>query len=210
MIQAAKPKPKRETGCKTRSAIRALRRFGCVMLGLVLMMSALMSDASAQNVANKEYMVKLAYIYKFTRYVKWPDAAGAKSRPFVIGVLGEDPFGSSLDRLEKRAVGGCPIVVRRLKTPDQVVGTHVLFVGKTVPLEQVQRLLQGEAANSSRLIVCESPGMAAAGATVNFFMDDNRTIGFEMNVDALRRSGLQPDAQILGIARVVRDGRPGL
>src|SRR5437762_8045378 len=41
--------------------------------------------------AESEYDVKAAFLFKFTKFVEWPDAAFAgPDSPFVIGIVGHD------------------------------------------------------------------------------------------------------------------------
>src|SRR6185295_17077931 len=48
--------------------------------------------------APSEYQVKAVFLFNFTQFVDWPAQSFADARaPFVIGVLGRDPFGSALD-----------------------------------------------------------------------------------------------------------------
>src|SRR4028119_890287 len=45
--------------------------------------------------APSEYQVKAAFLYNFGRFVSWPSGSFAQSNsPFIIGVVGQDPFGS--------------------------------------------------------------------------------------------------------------------
>lgn len=43
------------------------------------------------------------------------------------------------------------------------------------------------------------------GTPVNLYLDANGTIGIEVNVDAIARRGLNVDAKMLNISRVIRD-----
>src|SRR5882757_8778032 len=46
----------------------------------------------------KEYEVKADYLYNFGRFVRWPaDIPAAQDNSFPICVLGQDPFGPTLD-----------------------------------------------------------------------------------------------------------------
>ena len=57
--------------------------------------------------AESEYDVKAAYLYKFTKFVEWPEAAFASAEaPFVIGVIGRDPFAGP-GSLDRRQHDGC-------------------------------------------------------------------------------------------------------
>src|SRR5690348_11218885 len=62
-----------------------------------------------------EYQVKAVFLFNFTHFVEWPaDAFPGPAAPFVIGVLGQDPFGSALDEAVRgETVNGHPLVVQR-------------------------------------------------------------------------------------------------
>ena len=45
-----------------------------------------------------EYQVKAVFLFNFTQFVEWPENAFEDEQsPLIIGVLGDDPFGSYLD-----------------------------------------------------------------------------------------------------------------
>ena len=54
--------------------------------------------------------VKAAYIYNFTKYVRWPEGAFSEAdSPLVIGVYGDDPFDAVLDKtMQGKSVGRRP------------------------------------------------------------------------------------------------------
>ncbi|MCG8651574.1 MAG: YfiR family protein [Pirellulales bacterium] len=191
-------------------AARHRYRLG-VLAGLAILFLSTCSPLVAQQSSPpaRERLIKVAYIHKFTRYVSWPDNSfAAPDSPFVIGVLGEDPFGSALDALQKRKVAGRPIVVRRYAKVQEIKTVHLLFVTDAAARkpELLRRLLRQTPNVNTALIVGETPGMAAAGAAIGFFDDPDGTIGFELNVDALGRHGLHADAKLLSVSKVVRDG----
>ena len=67
----------------------------CVLLFLGLSVSAAVPPA--------EYRVKAVFLFNFAQFVDWPpDAFTAPGQPFVIGVLGKDPFGAELDSAVRR------------------------------------------------------------------------------------------------------------
>jgi hypothetical protein len=154
-----------------------------------------------------EYKVKLAYIYNFPHYITWPEHAfESADSPLVIAVLGEDPFGPLLDRLQQgRRAAGRPIVVRRFKAIADTRQAHLLFVSRSATMAQVGPLLHGPQGVLPILVICESPGLGNAGAPVNLYLDADGTVGIEVNVDAIARRGLNVNAKMLEIARVIRD-----
>src|SRR5438105_3630698 len=90
----------------------------CVVAGLLLLAAGgrlAAGDAAAYS-AYGEYEIKAAMLYNFAKFVDWPVAAlGEAGAPFVIGILGRDPFGTRLDAaLRDKLVNGRHMVVRRL------------------------------------------------------------------------------------------------
>src|ERR1700733_7984663 len=77
-----------------------------------------------------EYRVKAAFLYNFAKFVDWPaEAFPTPGDPFAICVLGEDPFGRSLDDvIAGRAITGRPVIVRRISDARQTGGCQILFI----------------------------------------------------------------------------------
>ena len=75
-----------------------------------------------------EYQVKAAF--KFATYVRWPAAAGVDvPTPFVIGVLGKDPFGSALSAVVRgQNVQGRVILIRNVDRVEDALRCDLLFV----------------------------------------------------------------------------------
>ena len=80
----------------------------------------------------REFDLKAAFLYRFVQFISWPeDAFTDASAPFVIGVLGDDPFGQSLDGiLDGERVGTRSIVLQRFETLEQVKTCHLLYVSE--------------------------------------------------------------------------------
>ncbi len=109
-----------------------------------------------------------------------------------------------------------------LAFPDALFGQEVLEESATQPpgndlleleIEQLRRMpvapALAEAIRRTRgaplLLVGETPGFATRGATINFYLDTDRTVGFEINVDATAQRKLCVDARLLKLARIVRN-----
>jgi hypothetical protein len=150
------------------------------------------------------YNVKAAFLYSFGRYMQWPAASfQATQGNFVIGVLGEDPFGGTLDQLARiKQVQGRRLAIERFPTLDARKPCQVLFVPRTTSEEQQQaaiRAFRGQAV----LVVGETPGFAERGGTVNFYLDQD-TVRFELNLIAARQQGLSVDAKLQNLARLLK------
>ena len=171
-------------------------------LGVVVLSSSGGSGSQAS-----EYELKAALLHKFVKYVEWPTARfSTASAPIVIGVLGKDPFGEILERtFGGKKHGERPFEVVRFKDVEFALRCHVLFL----PQEergQERRLLQA-VAGQSVLVVGESSGFAARGATINFYIEEEKRLRFEINAEAAKAEGLAISSDLLKLARIVRDER---
>jgi len=171
--------------------------------GIALALGALLAPVCARAAGTPgEYEVKAALLYNFARFVTWP--AGAFSHadsPFVIGVVGDDPFGSALERtLGAKSIGGRPIVIRRWPRARDRGACHILFVAAS-ERAAVRRLLAPLAAEPV-LTVSDMPGFAADGGIVGLRLVDSR-ITFEINEDHANAASLSISSRLLSLARLV-------
>ena len=87
----------------------------------------------AQNARPTDYQVKATYLYNFGRFVEWPGkAAAAQSGPFTVCVLGQDPFGPSLDTtLAGETIGGKTVIAKRISSAQESGNCQILFLSLT-------------------------------------------------------------------------------
>ena len=99
------------------------------IIGLALCATVLAPSRAAAQAS--ETAVKAAFLPRFARYVKWPpNARPGGSQPFVLCVVGGDPFGSVLDNAAaSQLIDGHRIVVRRLASAAGAQACHIAFVG---------------------------------------------------------------------------------
>ena len=156
-----------------------------------------------------EAEIKSAYLLKFLEYVTWPsDSFDDSTSPLVIGIFKDGMVGESLKRLAPQArAKRRKILVREFKSIEDYRACHVLFVPKSSGAE-----LQTKAIARTKklpvLVVGEKNGFASAGGSVNFYIDVDRTVGFEINPDAAASHRLRIHASLLRLARVVRSKSP--
>lgn len=179
------------------SPFRRSRAWFLTVLLTVASFAVLSQAAQAQY---REYEVKAAFLSRFPEFVKWP--AGALSdadAPFAIGILGDDPFGGSLDKLVKaKTVAGRTIVVRRGRHPEEVRSCQIVFISKSERGRNAQLVaaLQG----ASILIVGETEEFTGQGGAIGFKMEGNQ-VRFAINSNAAQRAGLSLSSRLLKLAR---------
>ena len=105
------------------------------------------AGAHAPAAPSPEYQIKAIFLFQFAQFVEWPARAfhGAHD-PLVIGVCGEDPFGSFLDEAVRgEKIGERPLVVRRYRRGEDIADCHILFISRSESgqLDQILARLKG-------------------------------------------------------------------
>ncbi len=160
-------------GCAPCGCSRPLSQLAAVVLAWSLIG---VSSLPAQPPKATAYEVKAAYLYNFGKFVEWPAAANAASQdPFLICVLGKDPFGASLDA----TIAG------------------VLFISSSED-EQLKEIL-ATLEKASVLTVSDMPQFTRRGGMIQFVEDANR-VRFEVNLTVAERAGLTLSSQLLKVA----------
>jgi hypothetical protein len=157
--------------------------------------------------APTEYQVQAVFLFNFSRFVEWPATVfSTPDEPFVIGVLGEDPFGARLDEaVRDEKFNGHPLTVRRFRSISEVDNCQILFIDRS----EIGRLGPILAAldHRSTLTVSQAEGAAQRGVMIQFANENNR-IRLRINVEHARASGLTISSKLLRPADIV--GKPGM
>jgi YfiR/HmsC-like len=151
--------------------------------------------------AYSEDAVKAAYLYRFTQYVEWPEAA-ASAEPFTIAVLDAPGVAAELRRiLPNHRIKNSAAQVREIARAQDVGSAQILYIGSA----QIDRLRNMIAALAARpvLVVTDAEQGLAAGSSVNFVMLEHR-VRFEVSLSAADRSQLRISAELLGVATRVQ------
>jgi hypothetical protein len=165
-----------------------------VALGLSLSWPA----AAATSV---EYQVKAAYLYKLVSFVDWPAGSLSSGAPLDLCVVGDDPFGGSLDQVvESQQVNGRALTVRRIATVSKSSGCKVLYIAgsKRQSIASALRAVKG----SPSLTITEA-SEAASGSIIQFVVKEGR-VRFTIDVTAANQNGLTVSAKLLSLALSVR------
>jgi len=150
-----------------------------------------------------EYHVKAAFLYNFTKFIDWPtEAFATPGEPFTICVLGEDPFGRSLDDVVAgRVIAGRPVVIRRVSDAGQTGGCQILFVTPSSSKRVVSILATFK--HPGVLTVGESGNSRSEGLIINFTLKGGK-VRFEIDLVAAADEKLRFNSRLLSLATVVR------
>jgi hypothetical protein len=178
---------------RVRRRCRSLR-----WLQLVLFIAAPVASAGQFD----EYDVKAAFLLNFTKFVEWP--AGVDDGKLVICIIGDDPFGPTLDRLVKGAkTTSHAIELRRIGNPAEATGCHVAFV-RSVEREKATKLLNS-VGTAPVLTVGEEYEFAEEGGVVCLWVENGR-VKVMINTGAADRAQLKISAKLLSLAQLLPGG----
>lgn len=149
-----------------------------------------------------EYQVKAVFLFNFGRFVEWPQQVyDTPQAPFVICVVGEDPFGKTLDDVVRgESVGSRSLVVRRYDETGELTGCNILFVGRN-DAPQLERALAAVRGRSV-LTVTDIDGAERSGAIIVLYKDQSR-IRMRINLAAAKASQLVISSKLLRPAEVI-------
>ena len=169
-----------------------------LLLALALVCSAFSAGVQAQGAS--EYQVKAAFLYNFAKFVDWPGDA-FREGTFVIGVIGNDPFGGALDQaINGKTIGGRHLTVRRLKWGQDLRSCNILFISSSEHkrLPQIIQSVRG----SSVLTVGEMGGFNQQGGMINFILVSNR-VRFEINAPVAEQARIKISSKLLALGKTL-------
>jgi len=167
------------------------------------------ADAETSGKLTQEYDLKAAFLFNFAQFVDWPaDAFPSPSTPITIGILGEDPFGRSLDEVvAQETAHGRALVVRRYPAADRIDACHILFIAASEAgrMESVLAPL----ARRSILTVGETQEFTEHSGIITFGVKQHR-LRLRINMAAARAARLTISSKLLRQSEIVgdKDDRP--
>jgi len=146
--------------------------------------------------------VKAAFLPRFARYVTWPAGATPKGGdPFVLCVIGSDPFGSMLDQAAaSQVIDGRRIIVRRLDSAAGANVCQVAFVdgSRSEPAGQLIAAL----GHAPVLTVTDAANGGQRG--IIHFAVVNGRVRFFIDQQAAAQRGLTISSRLLALALGVK------
>lgn len=148
--------------------------------------------------------VKAAFLYNFTKFIEWPDAAARSAEPFRLCVLADPDFVRAVDRIiEGESVQGRPLRRVEPHTPEDARTCAILFIGSGNS-ERGARLLPA-IRHFPVLTVGDFAGFVEQGGAIGFVRENNR-VRFDVSPPSAERSGLKVSSKLLRVARHVVEG----
>lgn len=155
-----------------------------------------------------EYELKAVFLAKLPLFVKWPPGDSAMTNsPFLIGVLGDNPFGGLLETtLAGKSVEGRPVKLVACREAKEAAKCQLVFVAGLDPKAAGE--LCRQLAKSPVLTVSDVPGFVGQGGMVGLVVAD-RKVRLEIDAEAAQQAGLRIDPQLLRMAKAIKGSSSG-
>lgn len=188
------------TTTRHRSYIKRAGRYkaiGSAMLSLLFM-----AQAHAQHYPTRENQVKAVFLFNFTQFIEWPsNAFTSHESPFIIGVLGNDPFGNYLEETVKgEKMMNHPLTVQHYKDLRELQRCHLLFIAYSDP-QKIREALDALRGRKT-LTVSDSDNFAEEGGMIRFFTQDNK-IKLQINLTTAKAADLNISSKLLRVSEII-------
>ncbi len=150
---------------------------------------------------SREYQLKAAYLLNFARFIYWPDQAIEETQSFNICVMGENPFGESLDRLSNKKIKNKKIKIKYIQSFSVKKQCHILYISENK--KESHREIIKKTNGNVVLTVSDIDGFASSGGMIGFVRIKNK-IKFEINVAQSKKSEIKYRSQLLEVADRLR------
>jgi hypothetical protein len=182
---------------------RYFRVWQCPTAVIVMLALLHIPALEAQQPKVSEYQVKATYLYNFGRFVQWPpNATATKGDSFSICVLGQDPFGPTLDStLAGETLEGKPLAAKRISTPRDAGECRILFISSAEENHLKEILVALD--ESGILTVSDMPAFSRRGGMIQFVLEGDK-VRFEINLANAESAKLTLSSELLKVATTVR------
>lgn len=175
-----------------------------VLLVMVLTVNGALGSGSAASIEQarkamyEEYETRAAFLVIFAKYSEWP--SNRLSDAFVIGILGDTPFGPALEQVNLGSVKNRKVVVKRFRSVSELQPCNILYF----PSAEEHQLagLRGRLAAENVLTVGETSLFLGLGGGLQLFQEEGH-LRFVVNLAVLDQSHIRVEAKALSLAKRV-------
>jgi len=157
----------------------------------------------AQDGPQDESLLKVAFIYNFAKFTRWPASAWNGHVPLNLCTAGEDELVSSLQYLGHEMIKGRPVTIKAFGDGDGNPACHVLYIAASEH-DDFARLIE-QTRDLPVLTISEIRGFADAGGMIQLYRARNR-VRFKINPGVADARGLRLSARLLDLAERVDGG----
>ena len=162
----------------------------------------LVTLAFQASAASDQYANEAAFLPRFAQFVSWPASSLPPNAPLVIGLVGDDPIGRSIDQaVAGKYANGHPIVIHHMHWNDSFAPCHMIFISST-EIPHIAAILHATH-DLSVLTVADYDHFAEYGGMIEL-LSENGEIQFEVNPSAAAAAHLRISSKLMQVAHGFR------
>lgn len=170
----------------------------CFFWLLLIPITALQATAGPS-----EYELKAAFLHNLSNFITWPPKAfSSDDAPFLLCVLGSDPFGDNLEAItaSQRVAGQHPIQILKITSETEAKECHLVFISNSEQgkMAKILNFLK----NFHILTVGDTEDFIESGGMIMFSTVEGK-IKLVISPNRITASQLKASAQLLKIAKIV-------
>jgi hypothetical protein len=151
-----------------------------------------------------ENELKAAYVFNFIQFVEWPQGDGRAGAEWTICVSPFSPLKRSLMALEGRpARKDNAIRIRLWEEANELGDCRVLVLDGVADTERALKALRDTPGRKAVLTIADGAASPPPDIMIALFREGNRIV-FDINADAIGRSGLTVSSRLLRLSRGAR------
>ncbi|MEZ5359763.1 MAG: YfiR family protein [Candidatus Zixiibacteriota bacterium] len=166
----------------------------------LILLCAFASPVFAQT---SEYTMKAIYLERFSRFIDWPKVADIEdtSRPFILTVIGENPFGESLAAVFKdQKILKKQVIISYVDSVEHIDSCHMLFIASSEK-NNIDHIID-RVKDLGVLTVGDTEGFAEKGVLINLYLAEGK-VRFEVNEAAVKESEFNISYHLMRMAKIV-------
>jgi hypothetical protein len=160
------------------------------------------AQSSVQKDIEDAQKIKSAFIYNFTKYIKWPE----ETRNFEICLTGGDTFGGRLNIIEKASNAKHTYTIEKNVPVDAIAQCEVLLVDKYLPIAELEAYIKAVKRHNV-LTISDIPNFIEQGGMIGFVSEqkkigvfERQKIRFEINKKIADSADLKISSELLELA----------
>ncbi|QWF70874.1 YfiR family protein [Methylomonas paludis] len=157
------------------------------------MLMLLLVPSGQAATLNREYPLKVAYLFHLAELTEWPAPANIK-----ICLLGDSPIREYLPALAGQAVNGGAVQIS-INQGMEGAECNIIFLANNAGLTPE---LSARAINQHILLVSDMEGFAALGGMVEIALRDNK-LKLVISLEVVKKAGLKLSSKLLRMAEIL-------
>jgi len=170
------------------------------LIGSFILFAARASEPSSDKQTKSKFLIN------FAQFTDWPATAfGNDNEPLIIGILGTDPFGKSLDKLaDDEVLRGRHVQVLRFRKVQEIRICHILYISESEE-RRLDRIVQA-LKEKPVLTVSEIEDAVTHGVIIQM-RAENKKIRLSINLESAKAAHLTLKSKLLRLGQIVEPAK---